>query len=316
MSPTPANNCQDTIIIKAFGDAFDALNGIFPKFGLFINGEKVAEQEVTAQRKNGDAPQEFTFNVDIDDDIDTLVLRLLNDKYENTGGTPKDNNLFFQSVEVNGVVLDNASTGWKRLDGNVWATGNYPVNYGIPADLPQDNGECCTDTLRIVASADAFDAANGIFPKFGVFVNGTQVATQEVTALRKDGNTQEFIIGGLALPDDLTKLDIRMLNDKYQNTGGVVKDNNIFFQTVELNGTELDKAATGWKRFDGNVWATGSYNISFNVPADALDCENLIVANTNALVDGLNSFAPQDGGQGFVQAPSQQVLADLAVAAA
>ena len=138
------------IRIRATADRFS--DAELPRFGLFVDGQKVAEQTVTAQRRLGQE-QDFSLNTDLRS-TQSLELRLLNDRFTpaKKGQPARDNNIFFADVTVDGQSLHKAPTGWLRRDGRVWATGGYTISFKLPktflhAGLTHDTGISATDGI-------------------------------------------------------------------------------------------------------------------------------------------------------------------------
>lgn len=140
------------------------------------------------------------------------------------------------------------------------------------------------DAITVRVTGDAFDAAGGIFPTFGLYVDGTLIGSQQITAQRKDGAFQEFTFNANLGTVDPSKIQIKLLNDKYSNAGGVIKDNNVYVDSVSVNGTALSKVGNPLLRRTGLLHVTG-----LNRPAEFTVPTNLAiggVAGDDYLVGG------------------------------
>ena len=152
-------------------------------------------------------------------------------------------------------------------DGNDQITGDH--SYYIAYNFLNKRQSYLTFSV----SADAFDPAAGIYPEFGLYLDNKLVATRTVKALRQLGQREDlsFNLTELGISGDVSTLQLRLLNDRYQVTSTGAKDNNLFFRDIRINDFALDAGATGWLRRDGSVWATGSYFINFAIPKGLLN---------------------------------------------
>jgi Ca2+-binding RTX toxin-like protein len=131
-------------------------------------------------------------------------------------------------------------------------------------DILFGDRETALDEITVRVTGDAFDAGAGLFPIFGLYVNGSLAGTQKVTASKKAGEFQDitFLTNAFSNSENNT-ISVKLLNDKFSNAGGIVKDNNLYYASVSVNGTPLSNAGNTWLRRDGLVWGAGSYAIEW-----------------------------------------------------
>lgn len=269
----------DEIKVRVTGEAFDAGTGLFPTFGLYVNGKLAGTQQVTASKQAGEF-QEFTFTTDALSNVDpnTISIKLLNDKFSNAGGIIKDNNLYYQSVSVNGTALSNVGNPWLRRDGLVWGTGSYALEWSAAPALAAGGiagndcliGAAGNDTLyggngndklfgdnslitvEVTAAAQLYDTVanpspNGA-PLVGLFIDGVQVATaQYVNANNALGETQTLVFQTQNITQG-GNLEVRFLNDvagvfpgDEALAPGEVADRNVYIKNVKVTGGTGEK---------------------------------------------------------------------------
>lgn len=262
----------DEIKVSITGRAFDASVGLFPTFGLYVNGKLVGTQQVTASKMANEF-QEFTFFTSqfSDSENNTVRIKLLNDKFSNTGGVIKDNNIYVQRVSVNGTALSNTGHPWLRRDGLVWGTGAYNIDWTAAPELAAGGkagddyiaGAAGSDTLyggggndklfgdntpltiEVTAAAQLYDTTgrpspNGA-PLVGLFLDGVQVGTaQHVNANEAAGETQTLIFQTANITQG-AQLEVRYLNDiagvwpgDAPLEPGEIPDRNLYIKNVKI----------------------------------------------------------------------------------
>ena len=207
-----------------------------PLLNILVDGKTVASQvAITADFTKGER-QTLRFTDPAFLGAGEISLRFLNDLWG--GSRDTDRNVHIHQVKLPGRTLVNAdavyTVGGRTLsalqaDGRnmLWTNGTLTFNA-----QPKEAGPVANE-LRIVASADAFEGN----PVLRVAVDGVIVGDYEVSALRKDGQSQEFrlTVGNLL---NSGNLELRMINDKWG--GSKDKDRNLLISEVTLNGTRLD----------------------------------------------------------------------------
>jgi Ca2+-binding RTX toxin-like protein len=268
----------DAIKVRITGQAFDSVANIFPTFGLYVNGVLVGTEKVTARRTMGEF-QEFTFNTGALSNVNpnSISVKLLNDKYAVVDGLAKDNNIYVQSVAVNGTELSTAGNPWLRPDGLLWGTGGYNINFtAAPAlatglvggdDFIVGNegsdtlyggagndalyGDNAPLTIEVVASAQLYEtlgnpSPNGA-PLVGLFIDGFQVGTaQYVQANEQLGETQTLVFQAQNITQGGT-LELRYLNDiagvhpgDEPLAPGEIADRNVHIKSVKVTGSKTE----------------------------------------------------------------------------
>jgi hypothetical protein len=207
-----------------------------PLLNILVDGKIVAGQvAITADFTKGER-QTLRFTDPAFLGAGEISLRFLNDLWG--GSRDTDRNVHIHQVKLPGRTLVNADAvymvGGRALsalqaDGRnmLWTNGTLTFNA-----QPKETGPVANE-LRIVASGDAFEGN----PVLRVAVDGVILGDYEVSALRKDGQTQEFrlTVGNLL---NSGNLDLRMMNDKWG--GSKDKDRNLLISEVTLNGTRLN----------------------------------------------------------------------------
>ena len=225
-------NTTPFIEIEASANLYEGV----PLLNILVDGKTVASQvAITADFTKGER-QTLRFTDPAFLGAGEISLRFLNDLWG--GSRDTDRNVHIHQVKLPGRTLVNADAvymvGGRALsalqaDGRnmLWTNGTLTFNA-----QPKETGPVANE-LRIVASGDVFEGN----PVLRVAVDGVIIGDYEVSALRKNGQTQEFrlTVGNLL---NSGNLDLRMMNDKWG--GSKDKDRNLLISEVTLNGTRLD----------------------------------------------------------------------------
>ncbi len=217
LEPSSGN---DTLVLRLSQDAY---NGN-AQFTVSVDGKSLGPaQEVTALRKDGNS-QEFSFKGDFGTGPRKIAVAFVNDAYGGSSST--DRNLYVEGVTLNGATLPSAQSALYS-DGTAEFTPAQPV-VAQPSAAP--------DTLVLRLSEDAYNGN----AQFTVSVDGKSLGSaREVTALRKDGNSQEFSFKG-DFGTGERKVAVAFVNDAYGGSSST--DRNLYVEGVTLNGTALPNA--------------------------------------------------------------------------
>ena len=262
--PVPVPDAgKDTLVLRLSEDAYQGN----AQFTVSMDGKSLGPaQEVTALRKDGDS-QEFTFQGDFGTGEHKVAVSFVNDAWGGTDST--DRNLYVENVTLNGALLPNAENVLYR---------NETVEFA--AEAP--------DNLVLRLSEDAY----GGNAQFTVSVDGKSLGpAQEVTALHRDGKTQEFSFKG-DFGAGPRKVAVAFVNDAYAGTAAT--DRNLYVEGITLNGSAVPDAQK-------TLFSNGTAEFT----ADASD--HLVLRLSEDAYLGHAQFTASVGGK--LLGPAQEVTA-------
>jgi len=121
------------------------------------------------------------------------------------------------------------------------------------ATFVEDVSETAT-CLSVLASGDHYFGP----PEMEIWIDGNYVASEEIQAVHKHGEWEEFQYTLDKPPQKI--IDIKFLRDAFG--GSKEKDRNLLIQTVKINGGALDINQVNYRKdrpLDKDIWFCGDY---------------------------------------------------------